>query len=322
MRFREQIRPGTSAVFGAGWIQDKTGMCSDRDWRAYALVYVTAGSGSYADADGRSCTLVAGDLLVLFPGLRHTYGPGHAGSWTEAWLGFRGPVFAALETDGILDRQRPVLHPGLDEGLIARFDALVAAVDRAGGTGDAVLVARLHQLIADLTTSERAPAPFSLAARARAELESDLRHPVDLPQLARRLGVGYDTLRRAFHAEHGTTPGRWRLLRRIERAKQLLAEGMTLETTAAETGFCDRFFLARQFRSVVGMPPGRWRAELLGTPLSSGAGADPDAAGRSRAAPGAAGHSGAAGRHPARGRGPDAPARRGRGGATGGRARP
>jgi AraC-like DNA-binding protein len=324
MRFREQARPGTSTVFGAGWIPDKMGMCSDRDWRAYALVYITVGGGSYEDADGRSTALVPGDLLVLFPGLRHTYGPGRAGGWTEVWLGFRGPVFAALEADGILDRQRPVLHPGLDEGLIARFDALVAAVDRAGGTGDAVLVARLHQLIADLTTNERAPAPSSLAARARAELESDLRHPIDLPQLAGRLGVGYDTLRRAFHAEHGTTPGRWRLLRRIERAKQLLAEGMTLDATAAETGFCDRFFLARQFRNVVGMPPGRWRSELLGSPLSSDVRADPAGAGRSRAAdhPDAAGHSGAAGRHPGRDHDPGAPARRGRDGATGGRARP
>ncbi len=265
MRFREQVQPGSSAVFGAGWIADKAGSCTDRDWRAYALVYLTAGGGSYVDADGRREPVAAGDLLLLFPGLRHSYGPTTPGDWTEVWLGCRGPVFAALEADGVIDRRRPVLHPGLDEGLIARFDSLVAAVDRAGGTSDAVLVARLHQLIAELATADRAPAPSSLVARARAELEADLRRAIDLPQLARRLGVGYDALRRAFHAELGTTPGRWRLLRRIERAKQLIAAGMTLDETAADAGFCDRFFLARQFKAVVGMPPGAWRRELLGT---------------------------------------------------------
>jgi AraC-like DNA-binding protein len=264
MRFREQVQPGSSAVFGAGWIADKRGSCDDRDWRAYGLVYLTAGGGTYADASGHRATLVPGDLMLLFPGLRHSYGPATPGDWTEVWLGCRGPVFAALESDGVIDRRRPVLHPGLDEGLIARFDGLVAAVDRAGGTSDAVLVARLHQLIAELATAERAPAPSSLVARARAELESDLRRAIDLPQLARRFGVGYDTLRRAFHAELGTTPGHWRLLRRIERAKQLIAAGATLDETAEDAGFCDRFFLARQFKAVVGMPPGAWKRELLG----------------------------------------------------------
>lgn len=264
MRFREPVQPGVSAVFGAGWIPDKAGWSRDRDYRAYALVYLTAGTGRYADAEGRDTALHPGDLLVVFPGLRHSYGPSVPGGWTEVWLGFRGPVFAALEADGLLDRRRPVLHPGLDEGLIARFDALVAAVDRAGGASDAVLVSRLHALIAELATAEAAPAPDSLVARARRELESDLRRAIDLPRLARRLGVGYDTLRRAFHAEVGTSPGHWRLLRRIERAKQVLAEGGALDDAAAAAGFCDRFFLARQFRRVVGMPPGQWRRELLG----------------------------------------------------------
>ncbi len=171
MRFREQVRPGTSTVFGAGWIPDKTGMCSDRDWHAYALVYLTAGHGRYADAEGRSCALAAGDLLVLFPGLRHSYGPDRPGDWTEVWLGFRGPVFAALEADGILDRSRPVLHPGLDEGLIARFDALVAAVDRGAHSG---------AIVAGRPGTRRAggePAPSHRPAATRAPPRGRLRHP-------------------------------------------------------------------------------------------------------------------------------------------------
>jgi len=203
MRFREQSAPGASAVFGAGWIADKGGTCVDRDWRAYALVYITAGDGFYRDRASGDQAVAPGDLLVLFPGLVHSYGPQPGRTWTEVWIGFRGPVFAALESDGLLDRRRPVWHPGLDEGLIARFDGLAAAVDRAGGASDAVLVARMHQLLVELAGAERAAAPPSLVARARIELESDLRRAIDLPSLARRLGVGYDTLRRAFMPRSG-----------------------------------------------------------------------------------------------------------------------
>jgi AraC-like DNA-binding protein len=319
------VRPGDNVVFGAGWIVDKTGWCSNRDWRAYALLYLTAGTGAYRDDNGIDVPLVAGDLLILFPGLRHSYGPHQPGAWSEVWLGFSGPLFATIEADGLISRSHPVLHRGLDPELVARMDALVAAVDRAGGTSDAVLVARVHLLIAELATIGHVAVPASLVARACAALASDLRRAVDLPRLARRLGVGYDTLRRAFRSELGTTPGQWRLLRKIERAKQLIADGASLDAAAAASGFCDRFFLARQFRQVVGVPPGRWRTELLGAPLSSGGQARPDAAGRSCAAdhPGAVGHSDAAGRRcPGRGRDRDAPGRRGRGGSADGRARP
>lgn len=266
MRFRESVQAGRSLVSGAGWIRDKINACQGRDFRAYACVYLTAGAGSYHDVRNGRQDLAAGDLLVLFPGLVHSYGPLKPGDWTEVWFGCHGPLFAALEGEGLIARDRPVLHPGLDEGLIARFDALVAQVDRRAGAADAVLAAQAHLLLAEVATAEAAPTPTGLVARARTALESDLRAPLDLPALARRLGVGYDTLRRAFHRELGTSPGRWRLLRRIERAKELLADGATLDDIAAQAGFCDRFFLARQFRAVVGMPPGRWRDETLGRP--------------------------------------------------------
>jgi AraC-like DNA-binding protein len=45
-----------------------------------------------------------------------------------------------------------------------------------------------------------------------------------------------------------------------------MADDPDLDDIAVQAGFCDRFFLARQFKAVVGMPPGRWRDETLGRP--------------------------------------------------------
>jgi AraC-like DNA-binding protein len=265
MRFREALHPGRSAVIGAGWIPGKAEACRDRDYRAYACVYLTAGSGRYRDERGRDEAVAAGDLIVVFPGLRHSYGPAPGGTWSECWIGFRGPLFAAIEAEGLVDREHPVLHPGTDPLLTARFDAIATAVDRAGGDPDPVLAARVHLLLAEISAAARTPAAGGLVARARAALEADLRSPLDLPRLAAGLGVGYDTLRRAFHAELGTTPGHWRQLRRIERAKEMLVDGAKLERIAEEVGYCDRFFFARQFKQVVGQPPAAWRREFLGS---------------------------------------------------------
>jgi AraC-like DNA-binding protein len=264
VRFREVVRPGHSQVLGAGRIAVHAAGSGDRDFGAYALVYIIAGAGTYADARMAQRPVAAGDAVFVFPGLRHSYGPEPGGSWSECWVAGTGPLFAQLEAEGLLDRARPVLRPGLDAGLVARFDAVAEAVDRGGGESDRLLLARVHTLCAEVVELADRVAGAGLVERTRAALAADLRAPVDLAALARSLGVSYDHLRRTFLREVGVPPGRWRTLRRIELVKERLAAGDGLEAIAQALGYCDRFFLARQFRTVVGAPPMAWRRAFLG----------------------------------------------------------
>lgn len=77
---------------------------------AWAIVYVLDGGGRYEDANGLRLTLRAGDLLVVFPDLPHTYGPVGAARWTELYLVFDGPVFDLWRANGLLDPAQPVRH--------------------------------------------------------------------------------------------------------------------------------------------------------------------------------------------------------------------
>lgn len=253
-----------SMVFDAGWGRNRTFSTRGRDFRAYGCLYLVAGSGFYEDELNGRRSVSAGDVIVIFPGLRHGYGTVRDGDWTEVWLGCRGPMFDNLEREGVLARDRPVLHAGVDERLVSRFDALVATVRNAEGAPDAVLAARAALLLVEIAMVRRSRlGPGSLVARARVALEADLRHPLDLSALARSQGVGYDTLRRAFLSAVGMSPGRWRLQRRIERAQELLLVDEPLERIAEDLGFCNRNFLTRQFTAMVGLSPARWRSQML-----------------------------------------------------------
>src|SRR4051812_43303575 len=107
-----------SEVVGCGYIDKVPGVGTwGRDLRAYALVYLLDGSGYYRDDTTPERRVSAGDVLVLFPGKKHSYYNGDQPAWTEVWLTFRGGIFHYLEEDGVLDRQRPVVHPGIDQGL-------------------------------------------------------------------------------------------------------------------------------------------------------------------------------------------------------------
>jgi AraC-like DNA-binding protein len=71
-----------------------------------------------------------------------------------------------------------------------------------------------------------------------------------------------------FHLERlylrctGLTPRQQQTLARLRRVRTLLGEGVTLSEAAAACGFADQSHLNRVFKRLMGVPPGRYRAQL------------------------------------------------------------
>ena len=47
-------------------------------------------------------------------------------------------------------------------------------------------------------------------------------------------------------------------MRRLERARQMIARGESLAGAALETGFADQAHFTRHFKRAYGITPGRW----------------------------------------------------------------
>ncbi len=259
-----------AALVGAGEIRHQRHRCQRRTLNDLALVYVVAGSGWFAQAGGTAQPVRAGDVLILLPGIEHAYGPTVPGQWDEYWLMCSGAVFTGLQATGLIDAQQTLWHPGVDTALIRRFDALVTARLTAAQQSrpaavamamEARLAAETHLLITLLAEANVAGAAHVPAwlATACAALDADLARPLNLQALARSCGFTYDTFRKSFTAEVQTSPARYRLERRIERAKAMLTAGNTPGQVAAVLGFCDVYYFSRQFRQVTATTPGRFR---------------------------------------------------------------
>jgi transcriptional regulator GlxA family with amidase domain len=86
---------------------------------------------------------------------------------------------------------------------------------------------------------------------------------VSLPDLARRLGVGYTWFRRMFAHHTGLSPHQYRLQVRVGRARTLLGEtGLTVKEVAFRCGFESEQYFCRLFRSKTGASPGAWRRDF------------------------------------------------------------
>ncbi|AYD00457.1 AraC family transcriptional regulator [Neorhizobium sp. NCHU2750] len=105
-----------------------------------------------------------------------------------------------------------------------------------------------------------AAAARSAVLRARDFLDENCTEAVRSETLEAITGLDRYELARQFRRLMGTSPHRYLVMRRLERAKRLLAQGGTLADTAADAGFADQAHFTRHFRGAFGMPPGRWLA--------------------------------------------------------------
>lgn len=82
----------------------------------------------------------------------------------------------------------------------------------------------------------------------------------DMAELEAVAGLDRWSLARQFRAAFGTSPSRFRLLRRLDEARRRLRAGASAAEAAYAAGFADQAHMTRQFKQAFGLTPGRWAA--------------------------------------------------------------
>jgi AraC-like DNA-binding protein len=82
-------------------------------------------------------------------------------------------------------------------------------------------------------------------------------------------GTDRFTIARHFRWAYGTSPDRYRTLRRLELARVAIEAGDPLARAAADAGFANQSHMTRQFKRTYGLTPARWQT-LTTSSLASG----------------------------------------------------
>jgi AraC-like DNA-binding protein len=228
----------------------------------YALGLTTGGVQTFRYR-GASRTCLPGQLHLLHPDELHDGVPG-----TDAGFSYRivylSPELVAQAAGRLPFVADPVQDAGAAAASLAA--ALTDLLTDLDVPMDSVAVASAVVAVADglaalgRGTSRRPPAiDVPAVRRARDHLQAHAGEPTTAAQLEQVTGLDRYTLVRQFRAVHGTTPDRYRMLRRLDHARTAIAAGRSLADAAADAGFADQSHLTRQFRRAFGMTPGRWR---------------------------------------------------------------
>ena len=96
--------------------------------------------------------------------------------------------------------------------------------------------------------------------RARDLMDRDYAKPLDVPAMARAALMSPAHFSRRFRAAYGETPHAYLMTRRIERAKALLRQGVSVTDTCLAVGCTSLGSFSSRFTEIVGEPPSRYRA--------------------------------------------------------------
>lgn len=226
----------------------------------HGCTLVTAGTGRYRDA-GHDRPLGPGSVVLVFPDYPHWYGADEPG-WDEHFLVFDGPLFRTAVSTGLLDPARPVLDLSDVDRWVARFDHFrlrpAPTTSVARDAEAAMVLALLAEMIA--SAEPRAQPDGSWLSRSIDLLEPGTGAPLALAEVAAAVGMSYDAWRKAFRAEVGVAPARFRLDRRLAAVAELLVTtSRSVRSIAVEFGFTDERHLVVRFHEAHGCTPAAYR---------------------------------------------------------------
>ena len=151
------------------------------------------------------------------------------------------PHLAAAIAPALDDLDRPLEELQRDQIVLDLADALAAA-------DPSIARRRLSR------------PPLACRRRAREMLDANLRTGVASAELEAATGLTRYAVARHFRACLGTSPYRYLVLRRLDRARALIRQGAPLVDAALASGFADQSHMTRHFRKAYGLSPGRWAA--------------------------------------------------------------
>jgi AraC-like DNA-binding protein len=231
----------------------------------YAIGITTAGVQAFRYR-GRRHICLPGQLHFLYPDETHDGGPA-----TDAGFAYRILyVEPELIREALGDRPLPfVAHP-VQEGSAAtrELEQLLGQIDDpVSDLGRHEAAAAIAAALVALAGSTEAEGPIDLAAvgRIRDYLRAHASEQTPASTLERIAGIDRYAIARQFRRAYGTSPDRYRAMRRLERARTAIQSGVPLARAARDAGFADQSHMTRQFVRAYGLTPGRWAGTLAGS---------------------------------------------------------
>lgn len=242
-----------------------------RKWRSFPYytlnMILENGKGSFRNEAGFQGEVAYGDFFLTFPGVNHLYGPGSEEYWNEMYVSYSGEMFDVYYKQKYFCPEQPVWHLDDPTLWIDRLRKLLRGTRPATKMAVAAETSRFLSLLFEMfdvaSPASAGPMHQDWFDKACFLLTRDLRN-VDLPVIARELGLSYPSFRLNFTRRAGMPPYQYREQKRIEAAREMLISNPSKlnKEIAFTLGYSRGDHFANQFKKHTGFLPGEYRNEF------------------------------------------------------------
>lgn len=231
----------------------------------YLIHYVESGKGVFR-LRGKEYLLAAGSSFVIFPGELASYSSDEDQPWAYRWIGFRGSKIEQMLSQLQLTPESPV---GMDHrsSMFEWFRNTEKAL-RGGESGCGWQAEAYFRLVLAEFARQHRTSPVGQSRKDPLEYQANqavrwltlqYSQPISIDMMAKALGYHRSYLSKIFKQYTGKSPSQYLLKIRMERARNLLREPLTIEQVASSVGFPDSLYFSKQFRKWYGCSPTQYR---------------------------------------------------------------
>ncbi len=233
---------------------------------SWQLLYIHSGRGVLYNAEGEEIHINCGEMILLRPGVWHSYFPDRETGWEEYWIGFKGPVIEERREKGFLENT--IYSVGVKEDIVNLYNRAIQVAQQEKTSYQQFLagvVNMLFGLAVYYDTNRTVAEDFATAKidAAKAIMKEKFCDDLRAEDIAKELGMSYSWFRKKFREYTSISPARYILSLRIQEACRLLTESsLSIKEIAYSVNFDDNAYFSAMFLREVGMTPKEYQRKF------------------------------------------------------------
>lgn len=236
----------------------------------YQLLYITDGTGIFSYGEHKESSLIKeGKMILLCPGMWHSYKPIEKEGWNEYWIGFKGDIINRIVEEGFFVNQTPIFNVGFNERIVDLYlKAIEIANEERAAYQQALSGIVMH--ILGLMYYRHKTRDFvdekliQKINKAKVIMRECISEKITAEDIAKRMNMSYSGFRRAFKEYTGSSPSKYMLELKLNEAKLLLSTStQSVKQISYSLNFDNPDYFGIFFKKRTGLTPLEYRNNSL-----------------------------------------------------------
>lgn len=235
-----------------------------RRLESYQLLYIVQGGGSIFVSSGKSLEIKEGDMIIIRPGMWHSYMPDKKTGWKEYWIGFEGANMDSRFKNNFFSNDKFIYRIGVQDSIVSLYERAINVANEEKAACQQYL-AGIANLILGMTTYYDQNRCFDTATeelidKAKVIIRNSLVKNITPEEVAERINMSYSWFRKQFKEYTGVSPAHYIQDLKIQEAKHMLVNtNESIKSISFCLGFEDIAYFNRVFKKYSGITPNEYR---------------------------------------------------------------